>query len=200
MDCDSLMRTRNPRVYVAGDATGRFQILHLANQEGTVAGHNAAGGTPPKQMSYRLRMSVIFTDPPFATVGLTPSEAVERGLQPVVGRARFPETGRAITMNTRHGLWKVLADRDTGAVLGSVVLGPRADDLIHSISAAMHYGATAAELCAMPWYHPTLSEVILNVARDIVSQRQETCTTPGAATLPPGYTTTMHDEVDDWSK
>jgi pyruvate/2-oxoglutarate dehydrogenase complex dihydrolipoamide dehydrogenase (E3) component len=184
---DTRMRTASERVFVAGDATGTSQVLHLANQEGTVAGHNAAGGEPPQEMDYRLKMNVIFTDPPFAAVGATGVELASRGIDAVTGLARFAETGRAITMNVRHGLWKMWADRSSGEILGSAVLGPRADDLIHIVSTAMHFRANADEICSLPWYHPTLSEVILNLGRDIASGRHVPCSVPGAATLPPGY-------------
>ena len=85
--------------------------------------------------------------------------------------ARFPETGRAITMGTRFGLWKLITDRQTGEVLGSSILGPRADDLAHLVSMMMHYHGKAEDLFEMPWYHPTLSEVLLNLARSLQSER-----------------------------
>jgi pyruvate/2-oxoglutarate dehydrogenase complex dihydrolipoamide dehydrogenase (E3) component len=170
LEHDEHMRTAHPEVYVAGDATGRFQILHLANQEGVVAGHNAAGGEPERVMDYRLKMSVVFTDPPFAQVGLSGAEAAAAGDEVLVGRARLPETGRAITMGVEHGLWKVFADRESGELLGSVILGPRADDLIHLISLSMLYRGRAADLLAAPWYHPTLSEVLLDILRDLEAQ------------------------------
>ena len=184
---DAHMRTTNPDVYVAGDATGRVQILHVANQEGTVAGHNAAHGRPEKLMGYRLKLTAIFTDPPFAAVGLGEAEAARRGIDYVVGRARLPETGRAITMGAEHGLWKLLARGDTGEILGSALVGPRADDLIHLVAAMMHYRGSADEICALPWYHPTLAEVMLNLGRDVARQRHRGVDAPGGATLPPGY-------------
>ena len=167
---DEEMRTANPDIYVAGDATGRFQVLHLANQEGRIAGYNAAGGVP-QRMDYRLNMSVIFTDPPYAQVGLNERDAHDVGLDVVVGREHFAETGRAITMETRYGLWKLVADRKSGEILGSSILGPRADDLIHQIATLMHYRGKVGDIFDLPWYHPTLSEVILNLARDIENQR-----------------------------
>jgi len=170
LEHDSRMRTRNPAVYVAGDATGSFQILHLANQEGAVAGHNAAGGAPEKKIDYRLRMAVIFTDPPFAQVGASEEEARLEGWDPVVGRARLPETGRAITMSVRHGLWKLCACRRSGEILGCAMLGPRADDLIHLVALLMDGRATVDRILDLPWYHPTLSEVMLNVARDVAAR------------------------------
>lgn len=168
--CDRRMATDNPAIWVAGDVTGTNQILHLANQEGAVAGHNAAGGEP-REVDDRLKMDVIFTDPPFAHVGLSEDEAIARGHEIVVGRARFSQTGRAITMGVEHGAWKLVADRGSGEILGSLILGPRADDLIHTVALLMHCRATAEQILELPWYHPTLSEVLLELARDIASQR-----------------------------
>lgn len=165
IEYDAHMRTSNPRVFVAGDATGRYQILHLANQEGRVAGSNAAGVEPAREMDYRLEMSVIFTEPTFAQIGLTEAGARASGRDPLVGRARFPETGRAITMGVEHGLWKLIADRDDGEILGSTILGPRADDLVHLIATLMKFHGSVDDILELPWYHPTLSEVMLDLAR-----------------------------------
>jgi len=168
---DMAMQTSNPDIYVAGDATGDYQILHLANQEGAVAGTNAAKGQPQRQVDYRLKMSVIFTDPPFATVGMSALELEKAGRKFVTGTARFPETGRAITMSVQHGIWRMYADATSGEILGAVILGPNGDDLVHIISTMMYYNGTAHHILDdMPWYHPTLSEVIMNLAREILSK------------------------------
>jgi len=173
LDHDERMCTANPEIFVAGDATGSYQILHLANQEGNVAGTNAAIGPDSAsalRMDYRLQMSVIFTDPPYAQIGLSESEAARRGIDFVVGRVRFPETGRAITMESRYGLWKLIAARATGEILGSSLLGPRADDLVHLVMLMMRYGGTVHDILDLPLYHPTVSEVLYNLARDIRAQ------------------------------
>jgi dihydrolipoamide dehydrogenase len=74
-------------------------------------------------------------------------------------------------MGVEHGLWRLYADKATGEILGSVILGPNADDLIHIISAMMHYHGTVRDIMdRMPWYHPTHSEVIMNLAREIIPQ------------------------------
>ncbi len=170
LEHDIHMCTTNPHVFVAGDATGSFQILHLANEEGIVAGHNAAGSDPRRTIDRRLKMSVIFTDPPFAQVGLSEPEARQQGLDIAVGLARFPQTGRAITMDTLHGLWKLIADRRSGEILGSTILGPRADDLIHLVAVMMRYRGKVQDVDSLPWYHPTLSEVMIDLARGMTRE------------------------------
>jgi len=176
---DDGMRTSNPRIWVAGDTTGRYQLLHLAVQEGRAAGHNAAGGSPEKRVDYRLKMSVVFTEPPYAEVGLSEAEARGEGREMLTGRASFPHTGRAITMETNHGLWKLFADPG-GEILGSAILGPRADDLIHEVALMMRYGASFEDFPDLPWYHPTLSEVVLGLGRDLCRQRGDRALPPGA--------------------
>lgn len=166
---DDAMQTTNPEVFVAGDATNEWQILHIANEEGEVAGLNAAAGEVVKRVDRRLSMGVIYTDPPFTQVGVSESEARRRGHDAVSAMARFPETGRAITMGAEYGAWSMVADRETREILGSAILGPRADDLVHAVSVLMYNRNKVDEIFEMPWYHPTLSEVILNLARDLVS-------------------------------
>lgn len=166
------MQTTNPRVFVAGDATGAELLLHVANWEGRAAGLGAAEVPGDHSVERRMKMAVVFTDPTLATVGQTEAEACAAGLPVITAKAKLPQTGRAITMDVQHGLWKLVAHAETGELLGSQILGPRADDLIHIISTAMYYRGTASQLCELPWYHPTISEVGLSLARELVAQVQ----------------------------
>lgn len=161
------MRTTNPKVFVAGDASGERLLLHVANWEGTAAGQGAAGVPNVPDVERRLNMGVVFTDPPLATVGMTEEDAKAEGLDVLVAEARFPQTGRAITMDVAHGVMRLVAAAADGEILGAQILGPRADDIIHAVSAVMYYRGTAQDMLAMPWYHPTLSEVLLGLAREI---------------------------------
>jgi pyruvate/2-oxoglutarate dehydrogenase complex dihydrolipoamide dehydrogenase (E3) component len=164
---DATMRTSNPRIFVAGDATGGRQLLHVANWEGRAAGHGAAESPGDHAVDHRLDMAVIFTDPPVATIGMTESQARAAGLPVRVAVERLAETGRAITMDVGHGVWKLVAHAETGEILGSQILGPRADDIVHVISTAMYYHGTVHDLLEMPWYHPTITEVLLSLARTL---------------------------------
>ncbi|MHC4814822.1 MAG: dihydrolipoyl dehydrogenase, partial [Planctomycetota bacterium] len=154
----------------AGDASGSRLLLHVANWEGEVAGLGAAQVEGEHRVEQRLHMTVVFTDPPLATIGMTEKQAQEQGIDVITARAFFPETGRAITMDVQHGVWKVVARKDTGEILGSQILGPRADDICHTIAAVMYYHGTAADLLKMPWYHPTVTEVLLSLARELDTQ------------------------------
>ena len=164
---DETMQSAHPALFAAGDVTGHYQILHLANREGEVAGRNAAGASPRECIDYRLKMSVTFSDPPYAHVGATEAELAASGIPYRKGTVRFPETGRAITMSVEHGLWTLYAHAESGEILGASILGPRADDLVHLISILMWKRETIDAVDSLPWYHPTLSEVMIDLARAI---------------------------------
>jgi pyruvate/2-oxoglutarate dehydrogenase complex dihydrolipoamide dehydrogenase (E3) component len=170
--CGPDMRTSQPRIFVAGDASGHRLLLHVANWEGRVAGLGAAGAPGPHAVEQRLHVEVVFYDPPMATVGMNEAAARAAGHEVVCASARFAETGRAITMDVQHGAWKLVADRRSGEILGAQLFGPRADDLAHLVSTLMYFRGTAAQVLAMPWYHPTLSEVLLGLAREIEAARR----------------------------
>lgn len=164
------LRTTNPRVFVAGDATGEQMLLHVANWEAVVAARGAAEVPGEHRVERRLHLQVIFTDPPLATLGLNEAQARAAGHDVISAKARFAETGRAITMDVAHGALVLVAEASRGEILGAQILGPRADDLIHTVVALMHYRGTARDLRAMPWYHPTLSGVLLSLARELDGQ------------------------------
>lgn len=164
------MRTTNPKVFVAGDASGERLLLHVANWEGAAAGKGAAGVAEVPHVERRLNMGVVFTDPPLATVGMTEAQAKAEGLDVLVAESRMSQTGRAITMDVAHGVMRLVASAGSGEILGAQILGPRADDIIHAVSAVMYYRGTAKDMLEMPWYHPTLSEVLIGLAREIHAQ------------------------------
>jgi len=170
LHADRSLRTTNPRVTVAGDATGDRLLLHVANWEGRVAGLNAYDREAQHEVETRLHMTAVFTDPPLATVGVTEAEAQAEGREVVSASVRFPETGRAITQDTQHGACVLVADAHSGELLGAQVLGPRADDIVHTLGAILYYRGSARDMLAMPWYHPTLSEVLLSLARQLDAQ------------------------------
>lgn len=164
------MRSENPRIFVTGDATGDRQLLHVANWEGAVAAANLLDPSAERFVEQRLHMEVVFTDPPLSTIGMTAAAARACGHDVIVSLARWPETGRAITMDVAHGISKIVADRRCGELLGAQIVGPRSDDLIHTLSTHMYHHGTAAQLLEMPWYHPTLTEVFLSQARELAAQ------------------------------
>ena len=156
---DPEMRTSVPHIYAVGDCTGPYEIVHVAVQQGEVAGQNIAHPDRPRQMDYRLITEVVFTEPQIATVGLTEREATARNVPYLSASYPFCDHGKSLIMGARDGFVKLLADPMTGEVIGGGCVGPLGGELIHEIIAAMHKRMTVHELAAMPHYHPTLAEI-----------------------------------------
>ncbi|MCE2826895.1 MAG: NAD(P)/FAD-dependent oxidoreductase [Verrucomicrobium sp.] len=156
---DARQRTSCPGIFAAGDCCGPHEVVHLAVQQGEVAAHNLLHPGRPREMDYRLRMSVVFTSPQVAQVGLSEREADERGIAVLADRYPFNDHGKSMILGCREGFVKVLADPTSGEVLGAACVGPQAGELIHEPAVALAARMTVAQWAAVPHYHPTLAEI-----------------------------------------
>ena len=156
---DAQMRTAAPHIFAAGDCTGPHEIVHIAIQQGETAAHTIQGAHPPRAMDYRLLISVVFTDPQVASVGLTETQARATGRDFIAASYPFGDHGKSLLMEAKDGFVKLLADPRTGEILGGTCVGPVGGELIHEIVVAMAKRMTVGELAALPHYHPTLAEI-----------------------------------------
>ena len=164
-------QTSVPHIFAAGDVCGPYEVVHLAIQQGEVAAKNAAAFAAGKElkerMDYRLKLEVIFTSPEAAGVGYSEKECREKGWDIVTASYPFADHGKSMVMGELNGFVKLIALKERGEILGAQVVGPHASDLIHEPLAIMRYRGTAAEMAAMPHYHPTLSEIWTYPAEEI---------------------------------
>lgn len=168
---DGAMRTSQPHIFAVGDVTNLYDVVHIAIQQGELAGWNA--GHPekvPKQFDDRLVAEVIFTDPQVAVVGLTEKACERRGISYLTASYPFADHGKAMCLGATHGFVKLLAAPVSGIVLGAQIVGPEAGELIHELIAVMYYRGTVHDLLRMPHYHPTLAEIITYPAESIAEQ------------------------------
>jgi len=166
------MQSSQPHIFAAGDAAGQFEVVHIAIEQAIVAARNAARLLKDEQLKsvdYRLRLSVIFSHPELAYVGLTEREARAEGRQIRVATYPFNDHGKSMIRGETDGLVKLIADANTHEIVGGAVLGPEASELIHEIVVAMHFRAKASELAAIPHYHPTLSEIWTYPAEELAA-------------------------------
>jgi len=168
---DEQLRTTHPDIYAAGDVTGTFQLTHVAVRQGEIAAHNALGG-PAQSADYRIVPDVIFSDPPFARVGLSEKDAALLGRPVLTAGYPYDDLGKAICTGQTKGFVKMLADPTTGEILGVGLLGASAPELIHEAVVAMHYRATVADLMQMPHFHPTLAEIFTYPAEELAAKIQ----------------------------
>ena len=155
---DKQMRTNVKHIFAIGDLAGGPMLAHKATHEAKVAAEAAHG-----EKSYfdaRTIPSVAYTDPEVAWVGLTESEAKDKGI--AYEKAQFPwaASGRALSLGRGEGFTKLLFDPKTSRVLGGAIVGPAAGDLIAEIGLAIEMGADAADISLTIHPHPTLSETV----------------------------------------
>jgi pyruvate/2-oxoglutarate dehydrogenase complex dihydrolipoamide dehydrogenase (E3) component len=164
------MQTSAPHIYAAGDCTGPHEIVHLAVQQGEIAGHNLAHPDSPRRMDYRLLISVVFTEPQVAFVGLTEKEATAQGIPYQAASYPFNDHGKSLIMEAKDGFVKLLAEPRSGEILGGSCVGPAGGELLHEIVAAMAKRMTVHELAVMPHYHPTLAEIWTYPAEELAGR------------------------------
>ncbi|MDG0993619.1 MAG: FAD-dependent oxidoreductase [Akkermansiaceae bacterium] len=165
------MQSSQPNIFGAGDVASPHEIVHIAIEQGEIAARNAHrvinGKSDLEQISYRLKLYGIFTEPQVASVGITEVEAAAKGLKILVETYPFNDHGKSMVHGTEHGFVKLIADAESKEILGGSVIGPEATELIHEIVVAMSFHATANQLAKVPHYHPTLSEIWTYPAEDI---------------------------------
>ena len=164
------MQTSASHIFAAGDCTGPHEIVHIAIQQGETAVHNIVKPKAPRRMDYRLLISVVFTEPQVACVGLTEKEVTARGIKILAASYPFNDHGKSLIMEAKNGFVKLLANPKTGEILGGACVGPVGGELIHEIVTAMAKRMTVHELAAVPHYHPTLAEIWTYPAEELAEQ------------------------------
>ncbi len=148
--------------------------MHIAIQQGEVAGHNATHpDRAPRRMDYRLAAEVVFSDPQVAMVGLTEKACRALGVPYLAASYPFRDHGKAMCLGERHGHVKLLCEPKRGVLIGAQIVGPEAGELIHELIAVMYYHGTVHDLLRMPHYHPTLAEIVTYPAEDLAAQTGE---------------------------
>lgn len=113
-------------LFAVGDVTGVAPFTHTASYQGRVVAANLRG--EDSVADYRAIPRAVYLDPPVAAVGLTRSQAQERGL--VTASATYPlsETARALAEDVRQGVVVLVADTAEPVLLGAAVAGPGSDE------------------------------------------------------------------------
>ncbi len=155
---DRQMRTNVPHFFAIGDIVGQPMLAHKAVHEGKVAAEVIAG--EKSAFDARVIPSVAYTDPEVAWVGLTETEAKERGIAYEKGSFPWSASGRSLAIGRDEGLTKTLFDPESGRVLGAGIVGPQAGDLIAEVALAIEMGCEAGDLGLTIHPHPTLSETV----------------------------------------
>ncbi|UOQ57931.1 mycothione reductase [Leucobacter allii] len=154
-----------PGLYALGDVCSAHQLKHVANHEARVVAHNLEHPGALREARHDAIPAAVFSDPEIAVVGLTEAEAVrEIGAEHVtVKTQQYGDTAYGWAMEDTTGMFKVVADRRDGRILGAHVLGYQASNLIQVVVSAMSFGIDAHTAArGQYWIHPALMEVAEN--------------------------------------
>jgi NAD(P) transhydrogenase len=166
---DDDFRTAVPSIYAAGDVVGFPALASVSMEQARVAVCHAFGFTYKRQVA-ELYPYGVYTIPEVSCVGLSEDEAIRRGIDTVVGRARFADNVRGQIVGDRDGMVKLVFDRSTRALVGCHVIGERASELVHIGQAVITLEGTVDTFIQMVFNHPTLGETFKYAAYDALGQ------------------------------
>jgi dihydrolipoamide dehydrogenase len=149
-------------IYIAGDVDADRVVMHEASDEGFIAAWNAVHG--PTRFQRRTPLSIAFTDPEIAMVGLPYASLPEDALS---ASHDFTRQGRAIAMRSAHGKLKVYAEPGSGRLLGAEIVAPHGEHLAHLLALAIERQLSVADILTMPVYHPVLEEGLRSALRSL---------------------------------
>ncbi|WP_344770376.1 NAD(P)H-quinone dehydrogenase [Aeromicrobium panaciterrae] len=161
---DRVSRTNVRGVYAAGDCTGVLMLASVAAQQGRIAmSHLLGDAVHPLDLG--KVSSNVFTSPEIATVGLSQKQVDESDASIVSATLPLASNARAKMQGVHDGFVKIFARRGMGIVVGGVVVGPKASELIHVISLAVSASLTVDQVADAFTIYPSLSGSVAEAAR-----------------------------------
>ncbi len=152
-------------VFAIGDVTSTPLLAHVASREGEIAVEYIAGHAPAmKRVDTDSVPSAIYCEPQVAGFGLREDEARSKGLE--IRKSVFPYRGigKAVAVGKPEGLVKLIADPQSGEILGGHVVGLNATEILHEILLAKTAELLPEDISRMIHAHPTLSEGVMEAA------------------------------------
>ena len=159
---DTELRTSVPHIFAAGDATGHVMVVHEAAREAYLAASNAVLGSTTVLPAYVSPIG-SFTDPEYASVGLTETTARNRR-EVTVATQRFDGMPRPIIDGRPTGFCKLVVDRQLHTILGCHIVGERAVELAQLAAIAMAANMTVKQLALVPFSFPTYANALARAA------------------------------------
>jgi mercuric reductase len=156
IEVDERMRTSVPGIYAAGDCTSQPQFVYVAAGAGTRAAINMLGGDARLDLS--AMPAVVFTDPQVGSVGLNERTAREGGSAVETRKLTLDNVPRALANFDTRGFVKLVAERETGRLLGAQILAPEAGEVVQTAAIAIRAGMTIADLAGELFPYLTMVE------------------------------------------
>ncbi|MBP6753391.1 MAG: dihydrolipoyl dehydrogenase [Alicycliphilus sp.] len=168
---DDGLRAGDAPVVFAGDVNGVRPLMHEAVDEGLFSARLAAhivDGRAIEQPQRRVPLAIVFSDPDIGAVGMA-HDQLDAG-STVIGTAKGSANGRAQVLGAPDDLIRVYADARSGRLLGASLITSHGEHLSHLLAWAIQRGETAQQLLELPYYHPTLEELLQSALKDVARQ------------------------------
>ena len=166
---DDALRTSAPHIFAAGDITGRMMLVQSATNEGNLAAEQTVLGG-----EHGYRHTIVphggFTDPEYASVGLTESRVRSEGHDYAVAAVPYAELDRGVVDGHTEGLCKLLVDRASRRILGAHIVGEQAVEVVQIVATAMRAGMPVEQLADVEFAYPTFTAIVGIVARRILRE------------------------------
>lgn len=146
-------------IWAMGDITDKGMFTHVALYQSAIIAANILGEDHPPAR-YDAVPRVTFTDPEVGSVGMTEANALAAGLDVVVAVKQLPATFRGWLHASGGGIIKLIADRNTGVLVGATAAGPHGGEILGLLSLAVHAHIPLAELRSMIYAFPTFYSAI----------------------------------------
>src|SRR5687768_16792624 len=161
---DRVSRTSARGIYAAGDCTGVLMLASVAAMQGRIAMWHFLGDAV-SPLDLKKVSSNVFTAPEIATVGWSQQAVDADEIEAEVVTLPLAGNARAKMQGVRDGFVKLFCRPGTGIVVGGVVVGPRASELIHPVSVAVAESLTADQLAHAFTVYPSMSGSVAEAAR-----------------------------------
>ncbi|HEX6246901.1 MAG TPA: NAD(P)H-quinone dehydrogenase [Nocardioidaceae bacterium] len=161
---DRVSRTSARGIYAAGDCTGVFMLASVAAMQGRIAMWHFLGDAVAP-LDLKTVSANVFTAPEIATVGYTQRDVDRGDIHVETVMLGLAGNARAKMHGVREGFVKLFCRPGTGIVVGGVVVGPRASELIHPVSIAVSENLTADQLAQAFTVYPSMSGSVAEAAR-----------------------------------
>jgi dihydrolipoamide dehydrogenase len=163
------MQTSVPGIYAIGDVTGKLALAHVASAQGVMVVERLAGKESPS-LDYTYMPRATYCSPQVASTGLTEQQAKEQDLNYNVGKFPLSANGKAIALAETEGLVKIVADAETGEVIGAHMVGHEVTEMLGELSLANLLEGTTPEIGWLVHAHPTVSEALKEAALAVDGQ------------------------------
>ena len=157
------MQTSSPNIFAVGDVTGKLMLAHVAFTQGVIAAETISG-LECAPINYSDMPRCTYCQPQIASIGLTERQAKEEGYNIKVSQFPFMAVGKAIAVGDSEGFVKMIADKDSGELLGAHMIGPEVTEMIAEVGLLKYLEGTDIEIAELTHAHPTLSEAVKEAA------------------------------------